>query len=156
MSHSPDPDRNLERAVHQALRALPVRPAPRTLEQRVLGEIQRRAALPWWRNSFAHWPIAARGAFLVTCAGIAGFVVIGGGWAELVFDTPQVQAMFAEPLSWLENGLIVVHALTAFFDILVRNIPPLWVQGGLVLFAAMYVALCGLGAAAYKALHPQR
>ena len=36
----------LERAIHQTLRALPPRRAPRSLEDRVFAELARRAALP--------------------------------------------------------------------------------------------------------------
>ena len=38
-----DPEK-LERAIHETLRALPPRRAPRTLEARVLAELERRAA----------------------------------------------------------------------------------------------------------------
>ena len=56
----------------------------------------------------------------------------------------------------MESGLAIINAITSFFDIMLRNIPPLWLYGGLALFAAMYATLFGLGAAAYKALHAQR
>lgn len=156
MSSSPDHDRKIERAVHQALRELPARRAPRTLEQRVLAEIERRAALPWWRKSFAHWPVAARAAFLAGCIGAVILVLMGGGWVMSGFDPARFHSAFAQPIAWMETGVAVVHAITGFFEIVVRNLPPFWVQGGVAFLVTMYVALFGLGAAAYKTLHAPR
>ena len=60
------------------LRNLPDRKAPAGLEARVLAEISRRAALPWWRKSFAHWPVAVRLGFLILSARVAA-VAVGAG-----------------------------------------------------------------------------
>jgi hypothetical protein len=48
----------LEKLIHSNLRALPDRRAPRSLESRVHAAIETRAALPWWKQSFAQWPVA--------------------------------------------------------------------------------------------------
>lgn len=152
MKASPEDHQELERFVHRALRELPPRSAPRSLEQGVLAEIARRAALPWWRKSFNHWPVAARAAFLVLSLGIVKLALFGGVWAMAGFDSAQFRAAFAPQLAWMESGLAVVQAITAFFDIVLRNIPPLWLYGGLAFIGAMYVALFGLGAAAYRTL----
>jgi len=61
---------SLEREVSRALREVPLRRAPPSLESRVLAEIGRRAALPWWRRSFARWPRPARAGFTVTCGAL--------------------------------------------------------------------------------------
>jgi hypothetical protein len=48
---SPNPENNerkLERLIHETLRELPARQAPSSLENRVLAELARRTALPWW------------------------------------------------------------------------------------------------------------
>ena len=67
------PEEELERLVDRALHDLPLRRAPHTLESRVFAELERRAALPWWRRSFAHWPLPARSAFLVICIALIAF-----------------------------------------------------------------------------------
>lgn len=54
MHPAPDPEEKLERLIHRTLRDLAPRRAPRTLEARVFAELERRAALPWWRQSYAH------------------------------------------------------------------------------------------------------
>ena len=158
MTPSPDPrrsDEQLEQFVHRTLRDLPARRAPRALEQRVLAELSRRAALPWWHKSFAYWPLPARLVFLVASAGVVKLVLVGTVWAMAGFDTAQWQNAFAQPIAWWEGSRAVLNATTEFFNTLLRAIPPLWLYGGLAFIATMYAALFGLGAAAYKALRTQ-
>jgi len=71
----------LERLLDRALRELPLRRAPRALETRVIRELERRAALAWWRRSFAHWPLLARAGFLVICGALISAVFLGGATA---------------------------------------------------------------------------
>jgi hypothetical protein len=153
MPSQPDREKEFERLIHHTLRDLPARSAPRSLEQRVLAEIARRAALPWWRQSFAHWPLAARAVFLVASVGIVKLVLMATVWIMAGFDTQQFRAAFASKVTWMENGLAVVQAVAGVFEIVFRNIPPLWLYGGGAIVATLYVALFGLGAAAYKALY---
>ena len=155
MFPTPDHDAKLERILHRALRDLPSRHAPRSLEQRVLAEIERRAALPWWRKSFAHWPLAARAGFILASAGFIKLALMLGVWVMAGFDGAQFKTAFAPQFAWFDNAVVVVNAIAGFFEILFRNIPPLWLYGSLIFFASMYVMLFGLGAAAYKALRAQ-
>lgn len=156
MTTRPNPEENLERLIQQALRELPPRRAPRSLEQRVLAEVARRAALPWWRKNFVHWPLPARAALLLLLLGAVKLVLMASVWVMSGFDVAQYREAFAQPVSWMENGLAVVRAFTGFFEIMSRNIPPLWVYGGVAVVVSLYAALFGLGAAAYKALRVQR
>lgn len=154
--NSPQPDDHLERLIHRTLRDLPPRRAPVSLERRVMAEIQRRAALPWWRKSFAHWPLAARTAFLVLSAAGATACLAIGFWIAAGIDLQPLQHAVRVQFAWFENVRAVFAAVGSFFEIMHRNIPPLWLYGIAGFVAAMYVALFGLGAAAYRALHPQR
>src|SRR3954470_16437940 len=70
----PDP---LETFVTRALRDQPARRAPQTLEARVMAELARRASLPWWRQSYQHWPAAIRGSFFVLSALAAALLIAG-------------------------------------------------------------------------------
>ena len=151
----PDPD-PLEPLIHRTLRALPDRPAPRSLESRVLAEIARRAALPWWRKSFAHWPLGARAVFLVALAGVVKLVLLGAVWAMAGFDVAQFREAFATQFTWMEAGLTVMRAIADSCEIIGRSIPPLWLYGAVAVVAGTYAALFGLGAAAYKALRSSR
>lgn len=149
-------DEQFERLIHRTLRDLPPRNAPRSLERRVLAEIERRAALPWWRKSFAHWPGAARIAFIVLSAGLVVLILTLGVRMMAGFDATAFKDAFAQERTWLENGASVVRAITDFFDIMLRNIPPLWLYAVGAFLATMYFTLFGLGAAAYRVLHAQR
>jgi hypothetical protein len=149
---SPDPQKQLEKFVHRALRELPARPAPRSLEQRVLAELARRSALPWWRQSYVHWPMPARVLFLLASVGVAAGVFLAMGWAMAGFDGAQFQQALARPMVWWEGGQTLVSAISGTGEILLRSIPSLWLYGGLAFFATMYATLFGLGAAAYKVL----
>ena len=151
-----DPQEKLEELIHRALRDLPARRAPRSLEQRVLAELAQRAALAWWHKSFAYWPLPVRVAFIVASAGLVKVVLMATVWVMAGFDLAEVQNAFAQPVAWMEGGRAVSDALVGFCEIMLRNIPPLWLYGGLAFLAAMYAALFGLGAAAYKAFRAQR
>ena len=152
MTPSPDQNDRLERLIHRTLRDMPPRRAPGTIEQRVLAEIARLAALPWWRKSFVHWPVPARAGFIVLLAGVIKLVLIGAVWIMAGFDAAQFREAFATQFTWIEAAFAVMRAVGDFFEIIGRNIPPLWVYAGLAFIAAMYSALFGLGAAAYRTL----
>lgn len=152
MIPSPDKHEKLEHLIQQTLQELPTRRAPRSLEERVLAEIDRRALLPWWRKSFAHWPVAARACFLLASLGVVKIALWGAVWVMAGFDNAQFREAFAPEVTWMESGLAVVNAIAGFFDIMLRNIPSIWLYGGLAFVAAMYFALFGLGAAAYRTI----
>ncbi len=143
---TPDPHEKIEQAVGRTLRALPPRRAPSSLEQRVRAEIARRAALPWWRRSFTHWPLAARAGFGALSA-LAIYAVLA-----LSGSIPAQPGALAAPLSWLEGGLAVMRSVGNVFEVVLRSIPPLWFYGGLAFCAVAYAALLGLGAAAWRTL----
>ncbi len=155
MNH-PENNEKLERLIHQTLRELPPRTAPRSLEARVMAEIERRLALPWWRKSFTHWPVAARAGFILLSAGVVKLALMAAVWVLASLNPQQYRDAFLAQFAWVEHAMAVVSATTGFFEIVLRNIPPLWLYGSLAFVAAVYVALFGLGAAAYRALHPAR
>lgn len=156
MTPSPEDHEKLERLIHRTLRELPGRRAPRSLEQRVQAELARRAARPWWRLGFAHWPLPARAAFVVLSAGVVKLVLLLGSWVAVGFDSTAWKETFAQPIGWMESGLTLINAVVGSFEIVLRNIPSLWLYGGLAFCAVMYGALFSLGAAAYRTFHAPR
>jgi hypothetical protein len=50
----------LEREIDRELKALPELEAPASLSRRVLESILRRHALPWYQQSWQHWPMPLR------------------------------------------------------------------------------------------------
>lgn len=151
MKRSPE---ELEQLIHQTLRSLPDRRAPRSLEARVLAALETRQTLPWWRQSFMAWPLPVRCLFIVLSAGAVA--LLAGAWMMYGAERPELSHTFAQPLALLEGLRSVVRALADFGAILVRSIPSAWIYGALACFAGLYVTLFGLGATAYRALYANR
>jgi hypothetical protein len=153
---NPHDEQNLERLVHQTLRTLPPRRAPRSLEDRVLAEIERRAALPWWRQGIAHWPMAARVGGLIGLAVVARLFFVLSNWVMAGFDSTPLRAELAVQMTWLRViGRLGQTALDAAGTV-ANSIPAPWLLGGGLFVAALYVALVGLGILAYRTLYTSR
>jgi hypothetical protein len=132
---------------------LPVRHAPASLEARVLQELERRIALPWWRRGFAHWPLAARGAFVAICGAIIGFTVLDGSWS--ITGARALNEFWLASASWTHLAIAALASTVESLALLVHVIPPIWFYGGMTAGTLLYTALFGLGAAAYRTLYCQ-
>ena len=151
MNNRSESEQKLEQVLHQALGGLPPRRAPRTLESRVAEELARRALQPWWRASFANWPVGARVMFVLVCAVLVAASILGGVSAYLgdrSFD--EVSAIL---LSWAHPLLTLVSSAGGLAALLLHVIPPVWLYGILGAGIFLYVMLFGLGAAAYRTLY---
>lgn len=146
----------LEQLIHQNLRSLPNRRAPRSLESRVLAAIEARSALPWWRQSFAHWPVAARCVFILLSGGLVKLALMATVWVMGGFDRAVLADAFTTKFGWLERANAVMASSSDFVGTLLHSIPAVWLYGGLACFAGLYVTLFGLGATAYRMLYAHR
>jgi hypothetical protein len=151
MSNHTEPEDKLERRLNDGLRALPLRRAPGSLESRVLSELARREALPWWQRSFANWPPAPRAVFVSVCVALVVLTLLGG-LSAFVGDR-SLNEFGALLLSLAHPALVVAASAGGLAALLVRVIPPLWLYGGMAAAAMLYVILFGLGATAYRALY---
>jgi hypothetical protein len=149
MNQSDEADAKLTRLLDRARHELPLRRAPPTLESRVLAELERRAALLWWRHSFARWPGMARAVFVVTCTALAALGFAGGGWAVAGLRSLQV----GPSMPWARKAVAVTDAAHSLAATLASAVPPDWIYGGMAVGAVLYAALFGLGAAAYRTLY---
>jgi len=145
LSECKDTGDRLEQQVSQLLSNLPLKRAPADLEQTVLAEIARRAALPWYRRSFAQWPAPARIAFVVTSVALLVLSVSVLARSMHIFG--------AVPVSWSRPAITGVNALFGSALVMVRAIPPMWLYLGLGFGALLYVLMFGLGAFAYRTLY---
>jgi hypothetical protein len=150
MNQSPDTDDGLERLIDRTLHQLPLRRAPPALELRVLDELERRAALPWWRQSIAHWPLAARVAFVVISICLAGAALLGGPWAATGLQSLDASA--ASWLPWAHEAVAVTGIAGELLALGARSIPHVWLHEALTASALLYAAFFGLAAAAYRTL----
>lgn len=143
----------VEQLVHRELRALPPRRAPRTLESRVFAAIEARNSIPWWHKSWSYWPVAIRAVFAAVATIFAGSMVAA---CFALFSGADVAAATSAAGERLSVFVKLYHVATWVFDFasyLLSSIPPLWLYGGLAFAATLYVALFGLGAAAYRTLY---
>ena len=146
----------LEKMVHAALRSLPDRRAPASLEARVLAAVEARTAIPWWHKSWSYWPQWVRAVFLVFCAGLAGLLVYTGVYIQTGFDTAQTSGTLAPMLAFANRVLGIGRGLADFVMLVARHVPSLWIYGAIAFVAGLYAMLFGLGAAAYRTLWVHR
>jgi hypothetical protein len=151
MSEPFDEEQGLEQLLDRTLRELPLRPAPPSLEARVFAELRRRAALPWWRRSFAYWPLFARAGFVATCMALVGLAFLQGAWA--VARLTALSPSGAPSMFWARQALAALAGAAKLAALIVGAVPPAWLYAGIAVSAALYAALFGLGAAAYRTLY---
>src|ERR1700761_4646104 len=109
MNDRTDADQKRDLVLNQTLRGLPLRKAPLSLEARVLNELARRAAMPWWRASFSGWPVAARVGFVLACAGLIAATILGGVSA-VIGDRPVSEAS-AMVIAWISPILTLISSV---------------------------------------------
>jgi hypothetical protein len=146
----------LESTFHHALRDAPLRHAPPSLQARVLAEIERRAALPWWRRNFSRWPRPARVGFAAACGSIvAALLAAAWPWTPAGALAAAGAWPAGGPLSlpWARSALTLVEAVRELEAALVRVVPLEWLYGAMAGGAVLYAALFGLGAMAYRTLY---
>ena len=148
-----DPEK-LEAAIHRVLRSVPDRKAPVGLEGRVLAELSRRAALPWWRKSFAHWPRAIRTTFFVGSALAAALLV--SGLMVLARSSGELAGSFSGRFGWLVLAREVYASAGDRIRLFIGGIPSVWLYGAAGIVAACYATLAAIGAVTYRALSSVR
>jgi len=153
MNKSSDPNDRLERFIDSALRELPPRRAPASLEQRVFAELHRRAALKWWQRSYGEWPAAARILFVIACIGIGSLLVRGCSW---FFGGVESSAAWTGVTSEITPAAASVKATASALSFIAHNIPSMWIYGVMAVIAILYATLFGIGAAAYRTLYASR
>jgi hypothetical protein len=138
-----DPRDELERLVTRTLQDQPLRRAPASLESRVLAQLESGAAVTRWRRGFAHWPLAARLAFLAVSVGFVKLALSIGMWLATPLASPAFSLDLPSQMAWLQTLFVVIASIS-------RTVPSLWVHAGIGVLVIMYVALFGIGASAYR------
>lgn len=140
-----------EALVERGLRALPVRRAPAALEARVLAEIARRAALPWWRRAVSEWPRAPRIALIAACIACVPLAWRACAWIGVrALAFAHRSGAPIDVLRDLAHAAVAAQSSLRLFD---GGLPPAWVVGALALASILYATLLGLGAFAYRTLY---
>jgi len=152
---NPNPDK-LEKAIHEALRSLPPRKAPSALEARVLAEIMRRDALPWWHRSWAYWPAAIRWSFLLLSAAVCATAIVACITLLRGTSLGLIARMLARPSENLSALGTAFRALLTAGGELFALIPHVWLYGGIAALTLLYATVFLAGATAYRTLWQSR
>jgi hypothetical protein len=151
-----DPEK-LELRVDQLLRRQPARRAPPALQARVLAQLNARAiaeqARPWWRKGFAHWPTVARVGFLLASYGFVRLALLGVMSVSAMLQTDNIAGAVSPAVSRLQAGAEVLNAIVSTGELVIQAIPAGWLYGAAACGVALYAALFGIGAVAYRTLY---
>ena len=146
----------LERLIAAGLAEQPKIKAPVTLQSRVLAELSRRAALPWWHRSFRQWPMTMRIAFLLTAVGVVRVALSVTAWSDASHAAKQIAAPVTGGLSWLQSAAALYSTFGSLThdlgETVLHRIPGLWLYAGMGALVAMYAVLAGIGVTVYRTL----
>jgi hypothetical protein len=156
MSDNPE---KLEQIVDRLVRSQPLRRAPAGLEARVLARIAARessgAERAWWRTGFAHWPVAARIAFLILACAVVPFVV--SGLVSVLTMAHSGEVPLVGPVMFrLRTVAEAASATASLVELVARSVPPSWIYGAATCALGLYALLFGLGTVAYRSLYANR
>ncbi len=140
---------DLETLIGRVCREQPALKAPAGLGARIVAEIERRAALPWWRRSFVHWPVTMRAVFVAVCAALI--------WASSNPAVMRLSGSLDAPLSWAFRTGVRLSMINGEFSrvasTLAHSMSPLWLYGAGLGVCSLYVLFAGLCAATYRTLY---
>lgn len=143
----------LAQLIDRTLRDQPPMSAPRTLEARVLAEIERRAAREWWREGFVRWPVGLQVAFVLASLVVVKFVVEGVVGLIAAIKASSMMSMLQAPLDGVR---VLVDVLLSFVEVIgdvISAFPSQWLYLGVFVGMAAYAALFGMSAAVYRTLY---
>ncbi|HVY24731.1 MAG TPA: hypothetical protein VG962_15405 [Steroidobacteraceae bacterium] len=144
----------LEQFVSKYCRQQPLRTAPATLQARVMRELQARAALPWWRKSFVHWPLWSQVLFVMAALLAAKLALmiadkVGGHWLVSTGAAARSSALVQS----VGTIATVSHDVSSQ---LFGMIPVSFIYGAVFVVAMLYLVLFGIGVTTYKTLYAAR
>jgi hypothetical protein len=141
-----------EQFIDAVLRRQPLRRAPAGFEARVLQQLAQRSARPWWLQGFTRWPKSAQLLFVPLAIGCVPLLFRAASSLAALFPSARQSG----PLSAAQSAATTVgtlgHAAQTLGDLVMRQIPAVWIYGGVGLATLLYVALFGLCAAAFRTL----
>jgi hypothetical protein len=151
----PDPQQ-LEAFIGRVLDGQPLRRAPAKLEERVLQQLARRPARPWWLQGFSGWPVPARLLFVPLALGFVKLAFVASSRATQLWQSLQPSLQKSAPVVTAQSSLQLLHDLAragqTVAGLVVQGIPDAWIYGAVALTLLLYAALFGLGAAAFRTL----
>ncbi len=144
---NPHYEKQLEASIRRELETLDELPAPPALANRILREIESRAATPWYRRAWPSWPMSLRFASLVIL--LAGFSGLCFGTWELtrsIATTERMGLWLADAQALWRTAGVLGDVACSFTQQLGAGV---WVVALGFLFAAC-AACIGLGSACIR------
>ncbi len=154
MKHDMQDQKHLEQFVDRLCKQQPLRKAPVDLHQRVMRELQLRKVLPWWRKSFIHWPMLFQLLFVVAALITAKLALLTGDWISTHWISSATAA--AQSLPLVQSASTALTVSTRVSAYLVNMVPASLVYGTVLVIAALYLVLFGIGVTTYKTLYASR
>ncbi|MGA3180089.1 MAG: hypothetical protein ABSF38_07095 [Verrucomicrobiota bacterium] len=142
-----DPE-NLDRLLHEQLRALPDPPPPRDLIPKVLQRIAAQQQPRWWNLPWLQWPRPLRVLSCLLWAALAGAVIfLRAGWSSLIHAS---DGRWQGALHFLQQALTVSQTLWNALERLIASLQFPWLTAAAIILVALYLGLLGLGAVCYR------
>ncbi len=138
-------EKRLEAAIERELKRLPELPAPQTLLSRVMTSIASQAALPWYRQPWAMWPMTLRAVSLIVLAAISGGICFAS-W-ELT-QAEGFLAVIHQVGGWFAGANSLWNALNAVLGVglmLIKKLGTGFIIAALLAVAMGYAMCIGLG-----------
>ena len=142
----------MEQFIDEILRKQPLRRAPPGFEAHVLRRLAQQAARPWWLQGFNRWPKAAQLPFLPLAVCFVPLLFRAAGALGALLQSARDSAPLGAAQSMASTLGSLGHAAQVLGSLVMREIPAVWVYGGVGLAALLYAALFGLSAAAFRSL----
>ena len=136
----------LEKFIHAQLQRLPERAAPEHLITHVMAALAAREKLPWWKQSFTHWPRHNQIFLFAVLTAIFGGVVYATRRSAEAVTLPHL-VEHASSFAWFAR---MAESLADSVLLIARSIPLEWLGGIAVIFCVMYAACVATGVALYK------
>ncbi len=135
------------------LRALPPLRAPAALQTRVFAELARRQALPWWRQSFRDWPMAAQFGFALLALGLTHLLFWSPAGPALQGLTESLRDLAVGALHWVQAAASSIAILRSVARDLLAALPSSWLLAGAMALVSSMLLLLGSGTLVYRSLH---
>lgn len=139
-------NKDLEKFIHAQLQKLPEREAPETLVSNVMAAIAARKKLPWWKQSFSHWP--RRNQYLLFTALALVFLasLYGTGRAADSVSVPDVSEQLSS-YAWVWR---TARSIGESVLLAAGNLSVEWWIGIAAVLASLYAACLAAGFALFK------
>jgi hypothetical protein len=125
--------------VDARLKALPPLQAPASLQSRVLAELARLEAVPWWHSNFRSWP-----------------VLVQFGFALLALGVTQGALMLLSGSSAVQFAATVGETFSVVLRSLRGALPTNWLVIITTASCVAYAVIVAGGAAAFRILRTER